>query len=170
MPEALQVTRHSADALFTSKFLQIINRTGGTRAVGDIVAPDLTGSDGDVTALGSWTATSRDSASPFANVIQPATAHLKGWEFGVVVNSDIADNGTGTVQRWGLCDVALAPSGTSNVTAGKRITATNGQNYASLLTDGATDLGQALGASAASEALGAVLFDGRGKGPAGAAA
>lgn len=113
------------------------NRTGATLSKGDIVAFDLTGSDGDVDAYGTT------STDPLANVISAATAHLKGWIFAVALES-IADDAKGRFLVRGVDEVELADSDTSDVAAGKTFTATNGQTYASLRTDGAVSLGIAL--------------------------
>lgn len=114
------------------------NRTGATVNKGDIIAFDLTGSDGDVDAYGT------NELDPFRNFIAVATAHLNGWIFGVVADTSIVNDAEGNIIVRGLCDVELADSDTSAIAAGGTFTGTNAQTYASASADAGVVLGIAL--------------------------
>lgn len=138
------------------------NRTGATLNRGDIVAVDLTGSDGDVQAYSAWTlGTHDDNAHPFANVIAVATAHLSGWIFAVCNEDSIANDAKGKFVVQGVCKIEMV--GSSAISNGGLLTPTNAQTYASAGDiDTQVNVGIALeaGPTAATAAVKYAIFQG----------
>lgn len=135
----------------------VTNRTGGTLAVGEIVAFDLDASDGDTTAYAT------DPLSIFANVIAPATKHLKGGYFAVVtdlLDGAGADNTKVRVATRGVVDVSCV--GSSTVAINDGVMPANGVKTITKLTDGLTSVGLALetGPTGTAASNIAVLFNG----------
>lgn len=136
------------------------NRTGGPLEVGDIVAFDLLGTATETKTFAAFDAnTDGDDAHPQQNVIDPATAHLGGWVYGVVAEP-IADNARGKIILQGIVDCKLA--GSSGVSAGSLVSPANGVNTVTDTTDGVAPVALALvaGESGATVALGKCIFFG----------
>jgi len=140
----------------------MVNRTGATLVRGDLVALDLTGSDGDVQAYTAFTpGTHEDSAHPFSNVIACATAQIaSGWVFAVTIDSSIINDASGEFGLFGVFDVEMV--GSSAVSLGENVTPTNAQTYVSGGVDAQVNVGIALeaGPTGTAAATGKVLFDG----------
>ena len=139
------------------------NRTGSATVVGEVVAFDLMGSDGDVSVHSS------DSLDPFRNVITPIAAHLVGWRFGMCLQA-VADNAEGKLMVRGGGDALLTAS-TNNVT-GDLLMPIAGTTW-SKVTDGKVCVAIALddGSTTSTAAVGSVYFDGKASlGASGAAA
>lgn len=110
------------------------NRTGSEVSEGDVVAFDLTGSDGDVSAYSS------SVTDPFSNFIAVASAHVNaGWIFGVVQQT-IANDAKGRVLIKGISKVKLQAA----TSKGINIMPTSGTDTASVATSGKTPLGLTL--------------------------
>jgi len=129
------------------------NRTGAAVAAGDLVAFDLTDADTDTPAI------TDDITGPFKNFVKPASAHLKGWAFGVAMQS-IADDAKGRIKLRGL--VKIKNPGTSNYTKGQMVMPVNASHAVAILADGNASVGIALEDDGASAVPGGklVLFDG----------
>ncbi len=139
--------------------IKAFNRTGGTLNYGDVVALDLTGSDGDVSTYAEYLATPNNEASPLANVIAVGSAAASGWIL-LVAQETIADNAKGNFLLKGLTQVNVV--GSSAVAIGGRLAPTSGQKYLSAEADGLAVCGIALqaGPTGGTPDLTHVVFDG----------
>jgi hypothetical protein len=150
----------------TRETIHAVNRTGTARTRGDVVALDLTGSDGDVNTYAAQMAlmSASTESHPLANFIAPATAHLEGWVFGLVLNETVANDAVAELLIVGLGVAKIAAGDTSNpaIAAGKGGRPTNGQYYLSAVADGSVNVALALEAGnvAATVATKTVLFNG----------
>lgn len=139
--------------------IRLINRTGAAVLRGEVVALDLTGSDGDVDT---WTAfladTSPDqAASPLANAIDPATAHLTGWIFGCCLETSIADNSAGMFMLCGVCGISMTAAA---VVAGDKLMPANAVNTVLKGTDGNVHIALALEPNGSAAGVFDCIFDG----------
>lgn len=140
--------------------VRAVNRTGATLYKGDIVALDLTGSDGDVKTLAEFIADPSDArTSPLANVIAVGAGSDDGWIF-LVATQTIANDAEGEFILRGLTEVKLV--GSSAIANGGRIAPTSGQVYASAEGDGIAIIGIALeaGPTGGDPATKWCIFDG----------
>jgi len=128
------------------------NRTGATLDIGDVCAFDLGGTDGDVDA---YTTTAND---PFANVIEPVTAHLEGWLFCLAMEATANDK-QGKFLIRGIHGCLVAPSTAVAITDSIMPQASA---IATKRTDGNAGIGFALeaGTTGGSATVIKVLFDG----------
>lgn len=135
-----------------------VNRTGGSITAGNVLALDLTASDGDVTDITSFnTSDEKDEVHPLANVINVASTHMSGWIFCVALENAADDEiFEGALQ--GVIQVELD----NTVSDGDAIMPTTGATDAVTLTDGNAAIGVALEAGPSSgTSNGLAAFNGR---------
>ena len=145
-----------------------INRTGASLSYGSVCSLDLKGTDADADIYtGFVPGTDADTTHPFANLIKPATEHLKGWVFCVSLNKTaVADNGLVKVRFMGTAQVQCTSSG---FVEGDMVMPANAVHTVTILTDGLVTVGIALQKASATAATPTwILFNGFCFGAAGA--
>lgn len=147
MFQQLHATLTNAFQRYTKK---CVNRTGATLTKGQVVALDITGSDGDVQTYAAWYALASgartDTKHPFANVIPVAAAQLNGWGMFLVATETIADDALGIFGVSGVFDVAIAAGDGSSaaIVNGGIGRPTDAQTYLSAASDGNVSIAQLL--------------------------
>lgn len=123
------------------------NRTGGTRAKGDVAMLDVLGTQAETTNI-----TEGDEASIFANLGLAATAGLASFPMYVLADDTLGDNELGFWIGCGLADVSVADddTATTDVDRGDGLSVLNGAHDCEASATGNRVLGIALADAAAS--------------------